>query len=233
MYSKENIKVKSLLKSIPGRISLLTFDLWSSITTDGYICLTAHFIDKDWMSHKKILSFSSMPPPQNGVNLAKKIYTLLFEWGIENKVFALTLDNASANKASIDLLTTQLNMRKSLVCNGEYFHIRCCAHILNLIVQDGLKEIDESVCKIRESIKYVRGSQAKKKKWLECIKHSTLDGKKGLRQDVPTRWNSTFLMLESALFYKRDFQHLELSDSNYTCCPSRSEWEKVERSTSF
>ena len=148
-------------------------------------------------------------------------------------MFALALDNASADKASIDLLITQLNMRKVLVCDGEYFHIRCCAHILNLVMQDGLKEIDESVCKICESIKYMRGSQVKKQKWLECIKHSALDAKKGLRQDVPTRWNSTFLMLESALFYKRAFQHLELSDSNYTCCPSRSEWDKVEKINKF
>ena len=77
MYSKEKVKIKSLLNSILGRISL-TFDLWSSITTDGYICLTAHFIDKDWMLHKKILSFSSMPPPHNGVNLAKKkLYSIM------------------------------------------------------------------------------------------------------------------------------------------------------------
>ena len=40
-------------------------------------------------------------------------------------------------------------------------------------------------------------------------------------------------MLESALFYKCAFQHLELSDSNYTCCPSRSEWEKVEKINKF
>ena len=36
MHSKEKVKVKSLLESIPSRISL-TSDLWSSITTDGYI----------------------------------------------------------------------------------------------------------------------------------------------------------------------------------------------------
>ena len=57
--------------------------------------------------------------------------------------------------------------------------------------------------------------------------------KRGLRQDVPTRWNSTFIMLESALFYKHAFQHLKLSDSNYTCCPSRSEWDKVEKINKF
>lgn len=41
-------------------------------------------------------------------------------------------------------------------------YIRCCAHIINLIMQDGLKAIDVVVYKIRESTKYVRGSQVRK-----------------------------------------------------------------------
>ena len=83
----------------------------------------------------------------------------------------------------------------------NFFHLRRCAHILNLVVQDGLKEIDVVVQKIRESIKYVRGSQERTKSFYESVKQMDLDGKKGLRQDVPTRWNSTFLMLQSALYY--------------------------------
>ncbi|KAI0495437.1 hypothetical protein KFK09_021738 [Dendrobium nobile] len=102
------------------------------------------------------------------------------------------------------------------------------AHIVNLIVQDGLKEIDSSVIKIRESIKYVKGSQVRKQKFVECIKQSCLEGKRGLRQDVPTRWNSTFIMLDSAIYYRRAFQHLELGDSNYKNCPTSVELDKVE-----
>ena len=77
-----------------------------------------------------------------------------------------------------------------------------CAHILNLIGQDGLKEPDGCISKIRESVKYVEGSQIRKQKFLECVALVSLDGRKSLRQDVPTRWNSTFLMLESSLYYR-------------------------------
>ena len=103
-----------------------------------------------------------MPPLHNGMSLFEKVYKLLSMWGIENKIFCVTLDNASSNDVSIDMLRTQLINKKALVCNGEFFHLCCCAHILNLVVQDGLKEIDVVVQKIRESIKYVRGSQGRK-----------------------------------------------------------------------
>jgi hypothetical protein len=145
----------------------------------------------------------------------------------------VTLDNASSSDVSVDMLRTQLNIKKVLVCQGDLFHLRCCAHVLNLIVQDGLKEIDGVVQKIRECIKYVKGSQGRKVKFFDSIKQMSLDGKKGLRQDVPTRWNSTFLMLESAIFYRRAFHHLELTDSNFKHCPIAVEWDKVEKISTF
>ena len=129
------------------------------------------------------------------------------------------MDNASANDVSVDLLKNQLIENNALIYDGSFFHIRCCAHVLNLVVQEGLKDIDSVVKKIRESVKYVRGSQIRKKKFLECVNLLGLDSKRGLRQDVPTRWNSTFLMLDSVLYYRRAFCHLELSDSNYKDCP--------------
>jgi len=124
----------------------------------------------------------------------------------------------------VDLLKTQLKLKQALLANGELFHVRCCTHILNLIVQNGLKELDGCISKIRESIKYVKGSQIRKQKFLECVAHVSLDSRKSLRQDVPIRWNSTFLMLESSFYYRRAFLYMKLSDSNYTkFCPSEKE----------
>ena len=70
--------------------------------------------------------------------------------------------------------------------NGQFFHVRCCAHILNLIVQDGLKEIDGAVVKVRGSVKYIKGSFGRKYKFYDCVAQVALECKRGLRQDVPT-----------------------------------------------
>ena len=92
-----------------------------------------------------------MPPLHNGVSLSEKVYALVAEWGIDCKLFSITLDNASANDTFIDFLKFQLNVRKALLENDKFFHLRCCAHhILNLIVQDGLKEVGDSVKLVRE-----------------------------------------------------------------------------------
>ncbi|KAH9712218.1 BED-type domain-containing protein [Citrus sinensis] len=158
MHNRKKIKIRSMLEEAPSRICLTT-DLWTSITTDGYLCLTAHFIDKGWNLQKKVLNFCEMPTPHTGVALAEKILSLLCEWGIEKMIFSLTVDNALSNDVCVVMLKSQLRLKNALVCNGDFFHIRCCAHIINLIVQHGLKEIEKEIEKARESVKYVKGSQ--------------------------------------------------------------------------
>ncbi|PKA61305.1 Putative AC transposase [Apostasia shenzhenica] len=226
MYNREKPRLQKILEEIP-KINL-TYDLWYSLTTDSYLCLTAHYIDKDWNLQKKILNFCFMPPPYDDECLAEKIYTLLIDWGLDKKVSTITLNGAFANGVSVELLKSQMNPSKGLLYDGDFFQLHCCAGVVNLVIQEGLKEIDEATHKIRESIKYVKGSQSAKNKLLDCIKHNSLDDKRGLRQDVPTWWSSTFTMLDSALYYRQAFVHLELCDPEYKYCPSKSEWDSIE-----
>ncbi|KAF3772612.1 putative AC transposase [Nymphaea thermarum] len=114
--------------------------------------------------------------------------------------------------------------RTLIVLVGEYFHIRCGAHIINLIVKDGINDMDDTILKIRDSVKYVRRSPKRLHAFKECVKAMGLDEKKGLNYDVPTRWNSTYIMLRDALLFKDVFQHLASCDPNYTCLPSEDKW---------
>ncbi|KAK2637916.1 hypothetical protein Ddye_025711 [Dipteronia dyeriana] len=57
-----------------------------------------------------------------------------------------------------------------LCCLVEgYFHMRCCARILNLVVQDGLKVIADGIEKIRESVCFWIASSRR----IETFKNST------------------------------------------------------------
>ena len=121
-----------------------------------------------------------------------------------------------------------------LVSGGEFFHIRCCAHILNLIVQEGLKVVGPAINKIREIIKYVKGSEGRMKVFKACVaKVGGIHTKMGLSLDVITRWNSTFMMLESALVYRCAFCSLEFDDRSYSCCLINEEWERGQNMCVF
>ena len=50
LHAREMNKASVMLRELPGRICL-TSNLWTSIATDGYLSLTAHFINKDWVMH--------------------------------------------------------------------------------------------------------------------------------------------------------------------------------------
>ena len=80
----------------------------------------------------------------------------MLDWGIE-KVFTVTVDNTSANKVAISYLTNKLKTWRdgALVLNGDFIHVHYCAHIMNLIVSEGLKKLDDSIISIRNTVKYV------------------------------------------------------------------------------
>jgi hypothetical protein len=82
---------------------------------------------------------------------------VMLEWGLE-KVMTVTVDNASANDSGVTYLRRQVTNLKTSIAKGKYLHIRCAAHIINLIVQDGLKEVDKSIKRVRAAIRFVRST---------------------------------------------------------------------------
>lgn len=224
LYHKNMGNVKGFFESVPGRICLTT-DLWTSCNSEGYLCLTAHCIDRDWKLSSRILCFHHVPSPHSATALCDVIHGQLKDWGIEKNLFSITMDNA----INMDNMQQQLcyRLNNSLVCGGQFFHIRCCAHILNLIVQAGLKFISTAVGNVRESVKYVKGSEARKIRFKECVQLAGINSTKGLWLDVTTRWNSTFQMIDRAILYRPAFEKLSTIDHQYVHLPSASEWGKL------
>jgi hypothetical protein len=70
-----------------------------------------------------------MPSPHNGNALSDMILNLLQEWRIDKKIFTITLDNAFANDCCAELLKQKLNIKRALLCEGEFLHLCCCTHI--------------------------------------------------------------------------------------------------------
>ncbi|GKA16422.1 putative ribonuclease H-like domain-containing protein [Tanacetum coccineum] len=81
------------------------------------------------------------------------------EWDIENKIYCISMDNASANDKAIKNLRRIFEVDRKLLCDGRLFHVRCAAHILNLISQDGLETIKSVIKKVRDSVSFINASK--------------------------------------------------------------------------
>ncbi|XP_054804061.1 zinc finger BED domain-containing protein RICESLEEPER 2-like [Prosopis cineraria] len=102
-----------------------------------------------------------------------------------------------------------------LVCDGEFLQMRCAAYILNLIVSKGLKDMNQSIELIRHTIKFVRSSLGRLKKFKELVEKLRIDSKSLLSMDCPTRWNSTYIMLQNAVKFTKVFDRMEDEDQDY------------------
>ncbi|XP_021845055.2 zinc finger BED domain-containing protein RICESLEEPER 2-like isoform X1 [Spinacia oleracea] len=227
VYEVEKKKLKDTLKKV-DRISLTT-DLWRARPQKiEYMVLTGHFVDRDWKLQKRVLSFVHIPPPRKGKDIANCIFRCLKEWEIENKVFTVSVDNASANDSCIQIMKDTFSLTKRLVCGGKLFHVRCCAHIINIMVQHGLKQVKTIIKNVHDSVEYLNGSKARLKKFAELVQQFNLKERR-LVLECKTRWNSTYDMLACAIKFKEVFSRLALEDNDYVYCPSADDWIKIEK----
>ncbi|KAH0691482.1 hypothetical protein KY289_018840 [Solanum tuberosum] len=182
IYQEEKNKLKRLIKD--QRVCL-TSDTWTSIQNLTYMVITAHWINDEWNLQKKILNFFHIPD-HKGETIAKGIEACLLDWGIEN-LFTMTLDNATANSAAITHLKARINYWKGIILENNFLHVRCNAHILNLIVKEGLNEQNESISRVRLVVKYVKSSASRTDSFRSYVEKVKLDTRGLLSLDVETR----------------------------------------------
>ena len=85
----------------------------------------------------------------------------------------------------------------------------------SLIVKDGLSEVSDAIFRIPNAVKYVRSYPVRLQKFKTCIKQEKIESKALMCLDVETRWNSTYLIIESTLKFQKAFELLESVDIKY------------------
>ncbi|WOH00516.1 hypothetical protein DCAR_0519881 [Daucus carota subsp. sativus] len=143
IYEFERAKTLSLLDSNTSRVAITT-DLWTaSNQKKGYMAVTAHYIDASWNLQSRIMRFIYIPCPHTKDALCDHLFECLFDWNLDRKISCLTVDNCTTNDAMVEKLLEKLDS-SALIAGGTLFHMRCSAHILNIIVKDGLEIFGES-----------------------------------------------------------------------------------------
>ena len=141
----------------------------------------------------------------------------------------------------IDYLRRKTKDRVGSLLGCEFLHMQCCVHILSLIVQDGLKVLNESIIKACNVVWYVKSSPNIFEKFKACVEKEKIQSKSLLCLDVFTRRNSTYLMLENEQKFVVAFERMKDDDGHFLCYfkdPSSSpprflDWENVRLFTKF
>ncbi|CAI0465098.1 unnamed protein product [Linum tenue] len=153
LYGVERSKYQNMIDGNLGRISV-TADLWTATNQKmGYMAVTGHFIDNSWKLRNIMLRFMYVPAPHTSQRLADRLFDSLLDWNIAGKLSSITLDNCTTNDSMIFHMRNNL-VSSDLLLDGKLIHMRCSAHILNLIVRDGLDAIKDAIHLIRESVVY-------------------------------------------------------------------------------
>ncbi|GJX74855.1 zinc finger BED domain-containing protein RICESLEEPER 2 [Tanacetum coccineum] len=166
-YLEEKEKLVKFLGN-PNHTIHLTTDTWTSTCQKiNYMVITAHFIDDDWVMHKRVINFKRINS-HRGEDIGRVLLKCINGWGIKN-VMTITVDNITSNDRALKYLIEHL---PSMYDNGKHFHIRCMAHIINLVVKDGLKVHANEVETIGLAVKYIKSSSQRIEKFKGCIKNT-------------------------------------------------------------
>ena len=183
LYLKERTRVSKVLKEADA-VSLTT-DIWTSRRTQSYITVTAHALGADWTLKSFILDTARMTEAHTARNIKTELEDIMSSWDIKDKVFAIVTDNASNMVAAVGLM--------------DIHHIPCFAHTLNLVVIDSLKELtgfSATRKKVKAIATYFHMSVKASEELCNAQKSDGFDTPLKLINEVETRWNSTFFMLE-------------------------------------
>ena len=185
MYDEIVSKVRKTLKE--SSFISLTTDGWTSRATKSFITVTAHVMDEKWKLKEFVLSTAEMSDSHTAENLAEHLKKVCSDWDIELKSTAITTDNAA-------------NIVLAIEKCSPLVHVRCMAHVLNLSTQKALKgtNINRLLGRVRSLSTFFHRSSVANSILLKTLKQLELPVLKPI-VDVPTRWNSTYDMIDRFL----------------------------------
>ena len=214
MYGELREKVSAVIKS--AMFLALTTDCWTSRAGDSYISITSHFIDDKFKRQLVVLDTFPLCERHTAHNLLSNILSILEAWEVDKKrITCFVRDNAANITAAVR--------------EGGFAHIGCVDHTLQLAINDGLKEhvITELLKIVRVIVGHFHRSPAGRQ-LLSNVQAQLQLPEHQLSQEVCTRWNSTFYMLERFLEQRRAITTV-LPDTTCSAELTISQWNIVNQ----
>jgi len=185
MYGKVCEKVKVLV-SEADHVSITT-DVWSSVAQDSYISLTCHYISADFERQQVCLHAAPFNDRHTGEHIATMLTNCLQSWNLAEKLHVVVRDNGSNFVAGLR--------------DGGIPNIPCLAHTLQLVVKDGCLAqpvVTDLTTRAHNLVGHYKHSNIALQSFLKIQEQLGMPQNRLVR-DEPTRWNTTFYMLQQLL----------------------------------
>ncbi len=190
-----NVVATHVHEHIAADISAISFttDIWSSdVSITSMLSLTAQWIDADFQLQKILLHSQEFRGSHTAAAISDAFANMFDTWHIDqSKVHVIVSDNAR-------------NMIKAIE-DSQLKGIRCMAHTLHLAVNEGVLSqcsVKDVLAIGRRIVGHFKHSQLAYSR-LQSMQDQFGTPIKRFQQDVNTRWNSIFYMLQSLFAQKR------------------------------
>lgn len=162
----------------------LTTDIWTdTMQTRSFLGITVHFTEKNSLS-SITLGVVELDERHTANYLAEQLLKTMENWNIgKDKITAVITDSGANIVKAVDIAL------------GKNVHIPCFAHTLNLVADKSIEKVPNLlivISKIKSIVTWFKQSVVASD---ELRKHSP----KKLIQEVATRWNSKYYMIERFL----------------------------------
>ncbi|KAK9676103.1 hypothetical protein RND81_11G054200 [Saponaria officinalis] len=158
----------------------LTADAWDSGCDYSYVCITAHWIDREWNLQKRIISFSKLEFPHNAINMHNIIINSICEYNLKSKILSVTFDNATAMTSVANMLKTSLE---------------------SVLLDDGLEGLKQYHEQFKHVVLHLNSCKWRRQEWRNYCKSEGVKYRK-FPLENNTRWNSMYIMLSACIEYK-------------------------------
>ena len=128
---------KSLADDLRGdnKVSL-ALDTWTSPNKLSFLAITAYVVNSEWEYQEHLIGFEHISGAHDGENLAQITMKVLQDFQIEDRLFAITADNASNNGTLQKDLARRLQRECRLSWDASRHTVPCLAHVVQLVVKE-------------------------------------------------------------------------------------------------
>ena len=174
----------------------ITTDAWTSRAVRSFATYTVHFIDSEWSLQSYVLATRVMDGRHTAVNIVQHLRTVVKEFLPLDKICGVVHDEAANMVAAGRQLYHDLGYQ-SLVCTAHMLQT-CLRHSF-----DSSQQIQKLLSQVRKLVGHFHHSTlATEALCARQIAHTDASSSSGEQrpvkviQDVSTRWNSVFYMLQ-------------------------------------